>query len=182
MGPKAFMKSYGPDTILKVRRRDGQVVILDFKRPNIMRQPMKFYGTLSHPDPLLVKIWKISTISALGQSCANCNNSENVEMHHIKHIRTINVKLSKFDQLAARVNRKQIPLCRPCHIKVHQGKHQGMSLKHFQYIRWKGTPKWASFGALIRRDMISSNQNQKKNKVNTRSIRLNDEQSRTNFI
>jgi predicted HNH restriction endonuclease len=56
-------------------------------------------------------------------------------MHHIKHIKTINVKLSKFDQMAARVNRKQIPLCQECHKKVHQGKYQGMSLKHFIYLK-----------------------------------------------
>jgi predicted HNH restriction endonuclease len=69
--------------------------------------------------------------------------NRNIEMHHIKSIKTINPKLSKFDQLAARINRKQIPLCRGCHLKVHQGKYQGLSLKHFRYIKWKGTPKWA---------------------------------------
>jgi predicted HNH restriction endonuclease len=45
--------------------------------------------------------------------------------------------------MAARINRKQIPLCKPCHNKVHKGKHQGMTLKNFIYIKWKGTPKWA---------------------------------------
>jgi hypothetical protein len=64
-------------------------------------------------------------------------------MHHIRHIRTINPKLNPFDQLAARINRKQIPLCRECHRKVHLGKHQGMSLRHFTYIKWKGTAKWS---------------------------------------
>jgi hypothetical protein len=104
---------------------------------------MNFLGVQTPPDPLLTKAWKISTISALGQNCANCGQHENIEMHHIKHIRTINLKLSKFDQLAARINRKQIPLCRPCHTKVHNGTYNGMSLKHFNYIKWKGSPKWA---------------------------------------
>lgn len=143
IGYKSLLKSFGRDTTLKVLRRDGQLVTLDFKRPEITRQPMRFYGTKVHPDPMLDKIWKISTISALGQGCANCGSRENIEMHHIKHIRTINVKLSKFDQMAARINRKQIPLCRPCHNRVHQGEHQGLSLRHFIYIKWKGTPKWS---------------------------------------
>jgi len=34
----------------------------------------------------------------------------------------------------ARINRKQVPLCRPCHQKVHKGTYAGMSLRHFQYI------------------------------------------------
>jgi hypothetical protein len=143
IGYKSLLSSFGKDTSLKVRRSDGQIVTLDFKKPILSRQPMRFYGTRTHPDPMLDKIWKISTISALGQGCANCGTRSNIEMHHIKHIRTVNVKLSKFDQMAARVNRKQIPLCRKCHVKVHQGKHQGMSLRNFIYIKWKGNPKWS---------------------------------------
>jgi predicted HNH restriction endonuclease len=75
--------------------------------------------------------------------CANCNETNNIEMHHIKHIKTINLKLSPFDKMAARVNRKQIPLCRTCHLQVHRGKHQGMSLQHFYTLPWKGSPKWS---------------------------------------
>jgi hypothetical protein len=96
---------------------------------------MNFLGTDIVPDPLLVKDFKISTISALGQSCANCGDPENVEMHHLKHIKTVNLKLSQFDQLAARINRKQIPLCLECHKRVHRGEHQGMSLKHLCLIK-----------------------------------------------
>jgi hypothetical protein len=36
-------------------------------------------------------------------------------MHHVKHLKTLNVKLSPFDQMMARINRKQVPLCPPCH-------------------------------------------------------------------
>jgi len=52
-------------------------------------------------------------------------------MHHIKHIKTINVKLNVFDKAVAKVNRKQVPLCRACHMKVHRGNYTGMSLKHW---------------------------------------------------
>jgi predicted HNH restriction endonuclease len=53
-----------------------------------------------------------------------------VEMHHIRHVKTINLRLSPFDQLLAKINRKQVPLCNDCHRKVHQGKYDGLSLKY----------------------------------------------------
>jgi hypothetical protein len=141
MNRSAFLKAFGKDCTINLRRSDGVRVCLDYARPNLNRDPMRFYGTKTIADPLDKKNWKISTISTLGQPCANCGAAENIEMHHIRHIKTINVKLSQFDQMVARVNRKQIPLCSNCHDRVHSGKHAGMSLKNFTYIKWKGQPK-----------------------------------------
>ena len=73
---------------------------------------------------------EVRTVNSFGDPCANCGSEMNVEMHHLKHIRTLNLKLSGFDQMMAKINRKQIPLCASCHRKVHQGKYVGMSLKH----------------------------------------------------
>lgn len=56
MGIREFLKSFGPDVTLKIRRRDGQVVQLDFKAPNVRRQPEKFYVKQRRPDPLLTKV------------------------------------------------------------------------------------------------------------------------------
>ena len=44
----------------------------------------------------------------------NCGDDKFIEMHHIKHIKTINPKLSSFDKMLAKINRKQVPLCRVC--------------------------------------------------------------------
>ena len=73
---------------------------------------------------------KVSTRWALDQVCASCGSSDSVEMHHVRHIKTVNVKLSDFDQKLARINRKQVPLCRICHLEVHKGKYRGKSLKY----------------------------------------------------
>jgi hypothetical protein len=96
---------------------------------------MLFYGTAHFEDPLAAKDWKISTISALGQGCANCGDNHNVEMHHVKHIKTLNKKLNAFDAQMARINRKQVPLCRKCHLRVHKGTYNGMSIKYFRHIK-----------------------------------------------
>ena len=59
-------------------------------------------------------------------------------MHHIRHIRKINRKLNSFDQAVARINRKQVPLCRVCHIKLHKGEYKGEPLKSLSRNRSKG--------------------------------------------
>jgi hypothetical protein len=96
---------------------------------------MNFLGTKLYKDPLLIKNWKISSLSALGQCCANCGSTERVEMHHLKHLKGMNAKLDSFGKMMGRINRKQVPLCRPCHLRVHRGTHIGFSLQHFQYIK-----------------------------------------------
>jgi group II intron reverse transcriptase/maturase len=142
IGKKTFLRQFGPQTILKIRKSDGTTVELDFKCPGLSALRSDFRGTRKFNDPLQVKNWGISTIAALGQPCANCGSDEKIEMHHVKHLKTLNVKLSPFDQMMARINRKQVPLCPPCHRKVHRGTYQGMSLKYFQHIKWWGEGKW----------------------------------------
>jgi hypothetical protein len=142
IGKKAFISQFGPQIILKIRKGDGTTVELDFKCPGLKSQREYFMGTTKFADPLQVKNWGISTIAALGQPCSNCGSDEKIEMHHVKHLKTLNVKLSGFDKMMARVNRKQVPLCSACHRKVHKGIYQGMSLKFFQHIKWWGEGKW----------------------------------------
>ena len=79
-------------------------------------------------DPFSITNWQYRTSSLLDNSCWICGDDTSIEMHHIKHIKTINVKLSGFSKLMARMNRKQIPLCQSCHNKVHKGEYDGISL------------------------------------------------------
>lgn len=78
-----FLRKYGPDIELKIQRKDGKTVTLDFKSPTLVRRPMAFMGASKFPDPLAIKDWKVSTISALGQPCANCGSEINVEMQKL---------------------------------------------------------------------------------------------------
>jgi hypothetical protein len=49
------MKRFGPETTLKIRKRNGEVVTLDFPKPNLRKNPDKFYGVTRVEDPLAVK-------------------------------------------------------------------------------------------------------------------------------
>lgn len=135
IGKNDFLSQFGKDIEIKIRKKDGKTVTLDFPVPNLEKFATGFSGIKELGDPLASRNWKISTIAALGQPCANCGSNHKVEMHHLKHIKKINVKLDGFDQLMARINRKQVPLCQPCHNKVHKGDHVGMSLQYFKHLK-----------------------------------------------
>ena len=55
-------------------------------------------------------------------------------MHHVKHIKTLNVKLKSFEKAMAKINRKQVPLCKVCHVKVHNGTYFGTPLRKYKPI------------------------------------------------
>ena len=68
--------------------------------------------------------------SSLGLPCAICDSVEGlIEMHHVKHVRKEGFRYKGFHKQMALLNRKQIPLCRNCHLKVHAGLYDGPSLE-----------------------------------------------------
>lgn len=71
--------------------------------------------------------------SSLGLPCAICDSNVGfVEMHHVKHVRKQGYRYSGFHHQMALLNRKQIPLCKDCHCKVHAGLYNGPSLETLQ--------------------------------------------------
>ena len=78
-------------------------------------------------DPFVVKYYDIRSDHVWDRNCLICNSSEEIEMHHVKHIKK--GKQEGFGQIMRQLNRKQIPVCRDCHMKIHLGKYDGISLK-----------------------------------------------------
>lgn len=67
-----------------------------------------------------------------GLTCAKCGTDEHIEMHHVRLLSDLNPKLSEIDKLMAKRRRKQIPLCRACHLDHHKkekpwGRRKGKS-------------------------------------------------------
>lgn len=88
-----------------------------------------FFSIREIADPFEPLKFNVPTRNLFERKCTNCNSEVNIEMHHIKHIKTINTKLNDFYKLVAGINRKQVPLCRNCHVKIHSGKYKGVSIK-----------------------------------------------------
>ena len=53
-------------------------------------------------------------------------------MHHVKHIRK--GKVTGFTQIMKQLNRKQIPVCYSCHLKIHAGTYDGVALNKLRKV------------------------------------------------
>lgn len=133
MSKYMLIDKYGPDFNCNYKTSNGVDRAVDFHYPKPIREPMNFkVGSYTFRDPLYAGLWTVRTISNIWELCASCGSDTKVEMHHLKHIRTINLKLNSFDQMLAKINRKQVPLCSACHHQVHSGNYQGLSLKYLK--------------------------------------------------
>lgn len=81
-----------------------------------------------------IKWSNLRTQAALEIACCICGSTEKLEMHHLKHIRKRRYRLEDptwLQNMQLR-NRKQIAVCRDCHINlIHKGKYGGTKLSYF---------------------------------------------------
>jgi group II intron reverse transcriptase/maturase len=62
----------------------------------------------------------LSVATLEGLVCSYCGSNYRVEMHHIRMMKDLNPNIRAIDALMAKANRKQIPLCRSCHMDLHK--------------------------------------------------------------
>lgn len=82
-------------------------------------------------DPLAAVLYSAKDTNILDQPCLICGSTENIEMHHLRHLKNTKDK-STLIRIMSRIKRKTIPLCIPCHNKVHAGKYDGLSLREIK--------------------------------------------------
>jgi group II intron reverse transcriptase/maturase len=71
-------------------------------------------------SPIIKALYGSISISSLDNlECSICDSEYRVEMHHVRYMKDLNPKLSSLDKLMVRRRRKQIPLCRKCHLDYH---------------------------------------------------------------
>ena len=83
---------------------------------------------------LVQMAYRMYSRSKLGKPCCICNSVKQVENHHVRHIRKMKQKAARgFQKVMQSLNRKQIPVCKSCHHKIHQGKYDGLKLSDLAY-------------------------------------------------
>jgi len=87
----------------------------------------KWQCAKSFKDPFRMYSNRVSK-SCLGKSCFICDTTEQIEMHHVKHVRKQGHRYKGFHAEMALLNRKQVPLCRSCHMLVHKGLYDSYRL------------------------------------------------------
>ena len=118
---KKFGKDLGCDIYINnnIKKRVSLILSKDFKKKHILTRKIEE----KNPFKNLEENWNSKfTKSNLFKSCMICGSLSNIEMHHVKKIKDLkNPKLKKdfFTRQMAGINRKQIPLCKDHHIRLH---------------------------------------------------------------
>jgi group II intron reverse transcriptase/maturase len=123
-------KRYGKDLTVRTRGDDEKVWSVSFRtRKSFAAKPLDFKVAVQDPEATLrTASWQVRTKSNLGRICVVCGSPSKVQMHHVRHIRKMGEKVKGFTKLMAKLNRKQIPTCQPCHHRIHRGDYDGLKL------------------------------------------------------
>lgn len=128
---KVFAK-FGKDITIK----DGKGKILASFQYESLAKTRKFSKSeISQMNPM-ARLDKLAmatfrSISVLDSPCIICGASDNIEMHHVRKLRDSSRAIKKdfLTSMMSRMNRKQVPICRSCHIDYHRGL--------IQNVKWK---------------------------------------------
>jgi group II intron reverse transcriptase/maturase len=86
----------------------------------------------------LVRTWmKMRSRSKFEKPCCICGESAApIVMHHVRHIRKLSHQRvpTGFNRILRAINRKQIPVCKACHGKIHRGEHDHIKLSDLAYL------------------------------------------------
>jgi len=60
--------------------------------------------------------------------CILCGSNQEIEIHHVRKLSNTKRK-DYLSTMMSRMNRKQVPVCKKCHNKIHQGVYDGKRVK-----------------------------------------------------
>lgn len=116
---KKTYDKFGPQlAVTHPDSRDPKKVIThEFLKPSY-RATLKF---LTNSNPVIKGLYGSISLTTLDNLiCSLCESDYRVEMHHVRFLKDLNPKLDYLDSLMVKRNRKQIPLCRECHMEYHR--------------------------------------------------------------
>ena len=95
-----------PTLISKLYKPSYRINLWDFKGSHVNTNIKALYAT------------GLSLANLENLNCSLCGSDYKIEIHHIREMKNIKHKTNTLDLMAKR-NRKQIPVCRDCHMKYH---------------------------------------------------------------
>lgn len=126
---RQVFREYG--STLKIESKDQRNKITkttELKIQDTLKRIEKF--NIGPSIPFQTFYHNLRTKSKLNSNCLICDSDLNIEMHHISALKLKTKSDNSFTQVMRNMQRKQIPVCRNCHIKIHKGAYDGQSLKN----------------------------------------------------
>lgn len=127
---KKIFKKHGKRLEIKDKLGDKDKIIAHFPYPTSWKiSDRKWQLAKEFRDPFTIYANRVSK-TRLGKTCCDCGTRDRIEMHHVKHVRKQGYQYGGFTAEMALLNRKQVPLCKECHSKVHMGLYDGIKLSN----------------------------------------------------
>jgi len=122
------------DISIKVRRANGKETTITFYRNTDWSVQRGAFTDSPEVDIVRMHI-RLRTRTKLGWPCVICGETREIVMHHVRYVREgfTSRRLQGFHRVMAALNRKQVPVCRSCHNKIHRGEYDGLSPKDLMY-------------------------------------------------
>lgn len=127
---RRVFNKYGKN--LNIKNESGKVITsyptVDYRRPKrFTMAPILDYSSLeSYVDQYDKRVQRGR--KDLKGSCVLCGSNQEIEIHHVRKLSKTKRK-DYLSTMMARMNRKQITVCKKCHIKIHQGVYDGKRIQ-----------------------------------------------------
>ena len=138
---KKVFTRFGKDFCIVIKRQEGKAdrQIRFYLNHDWSTQREAFQTGDQTDIDLLQTAARLRTRSKLGRPCCICGETGEIrpiEMHHVRHIRKLSNKREPtgFNQILRQLNRKQVPACKACHLKIHRGEYDGLKVSDLAYL------------------------------------------------
>ena len=127
---RRVFNKYGKN--LNIKNELGEIITnyptIDYRRPKRFTiDPILDYSSLeTYIDQYNKRVQRGR--KDLKGPCELCGSKKNIQIHHVRKLSKIKRK-DYLSTMMARMNRKQIPVCQKCHIKIHQGVYDGKRIQ-----------------------------------------------------
>ena len=124
---KVFKKFGKNLTVIKQNEQKSLKPIQFNYRPTLSRLEKFNIGKQENKNiglPYYVFDYAIRSKKLANAQCAICGTLSNIETHHRRPLKS-SVTDNTLKRIIKNLTRKQIPLCRKCHLKVHSGSYDG---------------------------------------------------------
>lgn len=120
---------YGDPIIAKRMKEGKEIRIRQFGKEDAKKLYEKIRSTGAGTERVYEMENYINwrTTLKLKSECVVCGSKDKIEMHHIKKVK--DTKEKGFKRIMVILNRKQICVCKECHVKIHKGTYDGIKLE-----------------------------------------------------